>query len=159
MSPITTRYATIVALPKDLLEHLRAPCEEGIKDEDNTTPSGDMLWKVRPSSKYIGIGAPNMKKGNMVCARASLVQGARLLLFRLRHDGIFKITRKPKADRGGGDDRGDGRGDETGPKVKMATTQILVVALKMRFWRPWEDGVLTVINVHLRYQTAKGGDQ
>ncbi len=57
----------------------------------------------------------------MICARKSLVQGMRMVLFRLRHDGTYKKKSQ------------NGKNKET--KVKMATSRFLVVAWQMRFFR------------------------
>ena len=119
--------------------------QEGVEKEGTRGGGGPKRWEVRPSYKYLGLmGEERGKKTVMICARASLVVGMRMKLFRLIHDG--RIT------------RGRYRRKTKIKKILMAKSRILVVTCKMRFFRfDVDDDIhgggaprdeLTVMSVH-----------
>ena len=124
----------------DLFRHMQASGCDGVPAETCDVPrGGGVQWERRPEATFIGFRGLEKDASLMICARPSLVPGMRMLLFELRHDGLFKPSKKNK----------------TGHKT-MAKTRILVVSCKMRFFRFHGGGdELVLMNVHVHRMTAK----
>ena len=72
----------------------------------------------RPQNEYIGFRGPEPTSSSLlICGRRSLVKGMRMLLFRLRFDGVYRKKSK-----------GNGAMQEK----KEAMSRIMVAACKMR---------------------------
>ena len=100
----------------------------------------------RPQNEYIGFRGPEPNSSSLlICGRRSLVKGMRMLLFRLRVDGMYRK-------------KSNGKGAKHGNK--MAMSRIMVVACKMRWFRIHGGGgenadTLVLCNCHLHFMTAK----
>ena len=110
----------------------------------------------RPGSKFIGVRGPEPTTSLMICGRASIVSGIRLLVFHRVFDGTYKISGRHKKQ-----------------QVKGAVSRIMVASLKMRFFKirgGGGDGIsggggdgdeaegldeIKIANVHLHFRTAK----
>ena len=125
---------------KPLFEYLKSPGKTGV----NSTRGSGETWARRPQSQWIGFRGPEQKVSLMTVGREGLVKGARLLFFRLRHDGVF--TKKTK-------------GKNCTRKEYKAVSRIMVVEFQMRFWclhgSGGEEEGLVTINIHLHNMTAK----
>ena len=103
----------------------------------------------RSPAKFIGVRGPEEGDSTMICGRASLVSGMRLLAFHRSKDGQYTVTPKNKAK----------------TKVtKTAVSRIMIASAKMRFWTPRgsgeddsDDHELRFANVHLHFKTARKG--
>ena len=135
---------------ENLFDFLKTPKTEGVQNEGGEPKArgGGKDWKERPGSEFIGFKGIESGPSLLIVARASIVQAMRLLLFRLRHDGLYKV--KTKANK---------KKKEKGkPRKKMAVTRIMVVSMQMRFYRDaGGGGAVVTVNVHLHHETAKKG--
>ena len=134
---------------RETLQCLREAVKPREDEEDNSCGDGQ---KQRRTSQYLGLRGVEASKTVMICARKSLVKGMRLRLFRLILNGQYNAGKKEHK------------------KTYVAKSRILVVTLKMRFFRfdvDDENGTpkihgggarmdeLTVMSVHLHYMCAK----
>ena len=143
-------FVTAQEATQPLLEHLRAPGVEGVAEEGARTHGGGVKWRIRPTFQFYGFRGPEPLPSLLICARKSLVSGMRLLYFKLRNDGPYSATVKPKK----------------APRytvTKMARSRMLIVACHMRYWRLGSedstrgggDNLLVLMTVHLHNMTAK----
>ena len=101
MDDIKSCPATILTIQEaeqDLLDHLKEPPEA-------QPPRGSGSQSTaRAPSQFFGIRGPEPPNVHsvMICARKTLVQALRLLLFHNRHDGPYRV-KKPVAKRKEGD--------------------------------------------------------
>ena len=142
----------------ELLDHLRAHGGEGIlKDrpiDQGARTHGDGgggkagKWRRRPCAQFFCIRGAEHAGTVMICARKSLVQGVRLLVFQRRNDGEY---RKP----------GNGRKAATNT---MARSRLLVVGCKIMYSHlhgggdphgGGDDQELRVMTMHVHCATAK----
>ena len=71
---------------EELLLYLRSPLEDSAKEKRAEEP--------RPEGQFIGARSPDPKSSLMICARASLALGVRLLIFHRIYDGPYRATSK-----------------------------------------------------------------
>ena len=132
---------------EELLLYLRSPLEGSAKDKRAEGNEG-VKGEPRPEGQFIGVRGPDPKSGLMICARASLVLGIRLLIFHRIYDGAYRATQKRKK-----------------ATTKGAVSRIMIASLKMRHVRIRGRGVngddaedideIRIANAHLHYRTAK----
>ena len=129
-----------------LLLYLKSPLEVSAKEkraESNESVKGE----PRPEGQFIGVRGPDPKSGLMICARASLALGIRLLIFHRIYDGAYKVPGKKAK------------------TLKGAVSRIMIASLKMRnvsFRGRGVDGddaedlgEIRIANAHLHFRTAK----
>ena len=131
---------------EDLLLYLRSPLEVSAKEKRAEGNEG-VKGEPRPEGQFIGFRGPEPKSGLMICARASLALGIRLLIFHRIYDGAYRATGKE------------------GKTTKGAVSRIMIASLKMRHLRIRGRGVdgddaedldeIRIANAHLHFRTAK----
>ena len=131
---------------EELLEHLKAPGENGIPWEDGDATRGSgAKWQRRPTYQYIGFRGQETGSSLLICARTSIVKGMLLLLFKRRADGLYRPGRQKKE-----------RAKRDKKEKRMAWIRVLTVSLKMRFFKfADKTNELVIVNVHLHPATAK----
>ena len=145
------QFLLIQEASADLLDY--AQQDPGAGEQEGAKGRGD--GAKRAPAKFIGVRGYEEGDSTMICGRASLVSGMRLLLFHRRKDGTY--TQKPKSKK------------KTAPAdrvLKTAISRIMIASAKMRFWKTRGSGAagsddqedldeLTFANVHMNYKTAK----
>ena len=78
-----------------VLDHMREPpSEEEHSTDTETRGGGAPKSDRRRTAQYYGIRGPETGTSVMIAARKSHVSEMRMRLFRLRHDGLYKVKNK-----------------------------------------------------------------
>ena len=125
----------------DLLDYVQVSPREGEVDAKDGQ---------RPPAKWIAVRGTEDGDSTMICGRASLVTGMRILVFHRSADGTYTHTKQNK---------------KKEKVTKTAVSRIMIASAQMRFWKSRGSGEapsadqgfeeLRIANVHLHAKTAK----